>query len=291
MAGSRHDGEHLDALYSSPPPWDIGRPQPAFLALAGAGAIRGRVLDVGCGTGEHVLMAAGLGLDATGVDLAASALHDAERKAHDQARTARFLLRDARDLAGFGESFDTVLDCGLFHVLDDHERAAYVDGLRAVLVPGGRYLMLCVSDEDAGWRHRVRRDEIAAAFADGWRVDSVEPAVIDVTTDPDGIRAWLVTATRTVKSEARVPTPRGERYARQLCDHAANMNCTAEWTAPQGVIEFPDAMGTCRLTAEPGHLVLTVEATESAYLARIRQIIGRDIERFGGRDGLRVAWS
>jgi 2-polyprenyl-3-methyl-5-hydroxy-6-metoxy-1,4-benzoquinol methylase len=70
-------------LYASLPPWDIGRPQPAFLALADAGAIRGRVLDVGCETGEHVLMAAGLGLDATGVDLASNALHTAKQKARN----------------------------------------------------------------------------------------------------------------------------------------------------------------------------------------------------------------
>jgi 2-polyprenyl-3-methyl-5-hydroxy-6-metoxy-1,4-benzoquinol methylase len=99
-------------LYTSQPPWDIGRPQPAFLALADAGAIRGRVLDVGCGTGEHVLMCAGLGLDATGVDLASAALHAAKEKARDRGRTARFLLQDARHLADLGESFDTVLDCG-----------------------------------------------------------------------------------------------------------------------------------------------------------------------------------
>jgi|tagenome__1003787_1003787.scaffolds.fasta_scaffold20926088_2 hypothetical protein len=288
MAGSPHDA---DDLYSSPPPWDLGRPQPAFLALAEAGAIRGRVLDLGCGTGEHVLMAAGLGLEATGVDLAATALRTAERKAHDRARTARFLRRDARDLAGLGESFDTVLDCGLFHVLDDRERAAYVDGLRAVLVPGGRYFMLCVSDEqpDAGWLHRVRREEITAAFADGWRI-RLEPATIEVTTDPDGIRAWLVHATRTARSTTRVATPRAERYARQLCDHAAHMACVAEWTPPEGLIGFPDGMGTCRLTAEPGHLVLTVETADPANLAPMRRIIGRDVERFGGRDGLRVEW-
>src|ERR1039458_5240791 len=53
--------EHFDASYAGTPPWDIGRPQPAFLALAEAGTIRGRVLDVGCGTGEHALMAASMG--------------------------------------------------------------------------------------------------------------------------------------------------------------------------------------------------------------------------------------
>jgi SAM-dependent methyltransferase len=56
-------------LYTTAPPWDIGRPQPAFAGLARAGAIRGRVLDAGCGTGEHALMAAGSGQDATGIDI------------------------------------------------------------------------------------------------------------------------------------------------------------------------------------------------------------------------------
>src|ERR1035437_576793 len=60
--------EDFDGFYAGTPPWDIGRPQPAFLSLAEAGAIRGRVLDVGCGTGEHTLMAAGMGLEATGID-------------------------------------------------------------------------------------------------------------------------------------------------------------------------------------------------------------------------------
>jgi hypothetical protein len=45
--------EDFDLLYEQRPPWEIGRPQPALLALAEAGAIHGRVLDMGCGTGEH----------------------------------------------------------------------------------------------------------------------------------------------------------------------------------------------------------------------------------------------
>ncbi|MDQ2882324.1 MAG: class I SAM-dependent methyltransferase [Actinomycetota bacterium] len=189
-----------DDLYTSPPPWDIGRPQPAFLALADAGAIRGRVLDVGCGTGEHVLLSVGLGLDATGVDLASAALHTATEKARDRGHAARFLLQDARKLADLGESFDTVLDCGLFHIFTDDDRAAFVNSLRSVVAPGGRYFMLCFSDQQPGdsWPRvrRVTRDEITASFAEGWRVDSIESATIDITTDPDGIRAWLVAVTR-----------------------------------------------------------------------------------------------
>ena len=60
--------EDFDALYERGcPPWDIGRPQRAFLRLAEDGAFRGRMLDVGCGTGEHALLAASMGLEATGV--------------------------------------------------------------------------------------------------------------------------------------------------------------------------------------------------------------------------------
>jgi hypothetical protein len=33
-------------------------------------------------------------------------------------------------------------------------------------------------------------------IADRWHVDSIEPATLDITTSPDGIRAWLTTITR-----------------------------------------------------------------------------------------------
>src|SRR5579859_972890 len=127
-----------DDLYASRPPWDIGHPQPAFRALADAGALVGRVLDVGCGTGEHALMAASLGLDASGVDLASNALRAAEDKALERGLTVRFLRHDARKLADLDQTFETVLDCGLFHIFGDADRVEYVESLRSVLAPGGR---------------------------------------------------------------------------------------------------------------------------------------------------------
>src|ERR1700678_3420795 len=76
----------------STPPWDIGHPQPAFVTLARSGAVVGRVLDIGCGTGEHALMAAELGLDATGIDVATRAILLAEQKAKSRKLAARFLV-------------------------------------------------------------------------------------------------------------------------------------------------------------------------------------------------------
>jgi SAM-dependent methyltransferase len=197
--------EDFDALYEGRPPWDIGRPQPAFRALAEAEAIRGRVLDVGCGTGEHALLAAGLGLEATGVDVAAAAIAAARAKASERGLRARFLVWNALELAALDERFDTVLDSGLFHVLEDDDRRAYVASLAAATRVGGRCHVLCFSDRQPGalGPRRVTEDELRTAFARGWRVDAIEPATIESRSDRYPVQAWLATITR-VDAAARM---------------------------------------------------------------------------------------
>jgi SAM-dependent methyltransferase len=188
----------FDEIYANGnPAWDIGRAQPAFESLAQAGGLVGRVLDVGCGTGEHALLAASRGFEAVGIDMSVRAIEGAKTKAMERGLKARFVVADALRLGDLGEQFETVLDCGLFHVLDDDERARYVSSLSEVVLPGGRFHMLCFSDRQPGdWGpRRVTKDEIQSAFAVGWDVESIEAAVIDITWNPDGALAWQVTAT------------------------------------------------------------------------------------------------
>jgi SAM-dependent methyltransferase len=186
-------------MYTRRPPWEIGAPQPALLALADGGALCGRVLDIGCGTGQHTLMAAAGGLDATGIDRAADALAVAKRNARVRRLTARFIQHDALQLAEMGEVFDTAVDSLFLHALTPSDRSRYLDGLHAVLRPGGRLFTLCYSDRHTTEPippHLMSHDDIESCFADGWSVDSIQASTILSTVHADGVAAWLAACTR-----------------------------------------------------------------------------------------------
>src|SRR5262245_6278864 len=105
MAGQPWDASYRDG----PPPWDIGRPQPAVVRLASQGGFAGVVLDAGCGTGENALLVASLGLSVLGVDVAETALAIARQKARDLGMEVEFTAADALRLARLGRRFETVL--------------------------------------------------------------------------------------------------------------------------------------------------------------------------------------
>lgn len=191
--------DEFESLYAGTPPWDIGRPQRAFLDLADSGRLRGKVLDVGCGTGEQALLAASGALETTGIDLAPSAIKKAKHKAEERNLTVRFVVGNAMRLSDeLGDTYDTLLDCGLFHVFSDEDRAVFVEGLTEATNPGGVYHLLCFSELQPGdWGpRRVTRDEIRRSFATGWEVDSIEPSVLEMTISPQGAKAWLASMTR-----------------------------------------------------------------------------------------------
>jgi SAM-dependent methyltransferase len=184
--------------YRGSPPWDIGHPQAEFVRLAEEGAIKGRVLDVGCGTGENAMLFAGLGLEVWGVDAAPLAIEKAKRKATDRGARVAFEVRDALRLGEVQEKFDTITDSGLFHVFPDRQRVIFAQGLHSALITGGTYFMLCFSDEEpTGWGgpRRVSKEEIRTTFREGWRVDWIRAARFESKFHDDGGRAWLSSIT------------------------------------------------------------------------------------------------
>ena len=196
-----------DASYtaSKPAPWDIGRPQPAFVRLVEGGLLSGRLLDAGCGTGEQTLLAASHGADAMGIDVSVRAIELARGKAAERGLTARFEVADALRLGDLGLMFDVVLDSGVFHVFDDKDRVKYVASLASVLRDGGYCHLLCFSDRQPGTLgpRRVRQDELRAAFSDGWRIVSIEAATFELNESGLGIslaQAWLADIQRVTQA-------------------------------------------------------------------------------------------
>jgi 2-polyprenyl-3-methyl-5-hydroxy-6-metoxy-1,4-benzoquinol methylase len=93
--------------YKTVPPWDVGRPQPAFVELVRAGELgKHKVLDVGCGTGENALYLASNGFSVSGVDLSDRAIAAARAKAVERRLNIDFRTGNALSL----EFKDSVFD-------------------------------------------------------------------------------------------------------------------------------------------------------------------------------------
>ncbi|HEY5397876.1 MAG TPA: class I SAM-dependent methyltransferase [Trebonia sp.] len=194
-------GRPWDASYTDgPAPWDIGHPQPAVARLAAAGAFTGSVLDAGCGLGENTMLIATLGLPVLGVDVAETALAMAREKAAARGIAAEFSWADGLRLDRLQGTFDTVLDCALFHSFDGDERPEYVASLTTVTEPGATLYLLCFSDVGPNTGpHPVSRDELATPFGpgSGWDVAAIEADRLQTRFhDADGAPAWLATITR-----------------------------------------------------------------------------------------------
>jgi SAM-dependent methyltransferase len=210
------DGRDWDDSYAGPPPpWDIGRPQPAFVRLAEAGALTGALLDAGCGTGEHTILAARHHCSALGIDVSQRAIEAARRKAAECGADATFEVVDALRIHELGLAFDTIVDSGLFHVFDDDARTRYVMAVNTVLRPGGHLHLMCFSDRQPGsWGpRRVSENELRAAFGTGWRIVSLVRDRFDVNpgVGTPAAEAWLADVVRVEPDERPFPPSSNER--------------------------------------------------------------------------------
>jgi SAM-dependent methyltransferase len=197
------DRATFENLYAGKAPWDIGKPQQPFVAIADR--VRSPVLDAGCGTGDTALFFAAHGHRVVGIDFLEEPIRRARAKAAERGVTADFFVKDALTLGDSGERFASVIDSGLFHVFADDDRRRYVGELAKVVEPGGRLFLMCFSDEEPAGPgpRRVSRQELYDAFADGWEVESIQPVRIEVNPEftampfsEGGPKAWFAVIQR-----------------------------------------------------------------------------------------------
>jgi SAM-dependent methyltransferase len=196
---SSADVEQWDEKYRrpEPPPWEIDGPQPVVVELAASGQLRGRVLDVGCGSGENAIVVAQHGARVLGIDLSPRAIEQASEKARAKGVAVRFQIADALRLDRLDEVFEAVIDSGTFQAFfNDDMRSLYASSLANVVRPGGVVYLTCVSDRDESDRgpRRVTEAEIRSTFARGWVVEELRECVRQRRVGP--FKAWLATIRR-----------------------------------------------------------------------------------------------
>lgn len=164
--------EGFTEIYTGNPPWDIGKPQAPFIAVADQ--IEGPVLDAGCGTGNTSVFLASRGLAVTGIDFVEEAIRQAREKARQRGLQIGFEVKDAMTLPAWDRRFASVIDSGLYHIYEVANRRAYIRGLAHVLQSGGRLYLLSFTDDEPSAQGGVSKDDLSADFADGWKIESIE---------------------------------------------------------------------------------------------------------------------
>lgn len=102
----------------------------------------GRLIDLGCGAGRHVLHFARRGFDVTGLDLSEHMLAIASEKIRQAGLTAEFIHCDMRDLSDLQDGrydYATCMFSTLGMVRGSAVRRGIVEQVHRMLKPGGRF--------------------------------------------------------------------------------------------------------------------------------------------------------
>ena len=121
-------------------PERIRREEP-FLRLVLENGPNGRVLDLGCGTGEHALFLASLGFDVTGVDRSAAQIEEARRSGEGRASFVEGELVEIGALVPEGFGGAICLGNTLPHLSNPEELHRFLSGLASRLASGAPFLV------------------------------------------------------------------------------------------------------------------------------------------------------
>jgi len=153
----RDEQMRMDEVYKnmSPEevPWNMETPPEPLVELVDSGKVQPcKAIDLGCGAGNYAVYLAERGFEVTGVDFSQTAIKIARESASRKGVKCNFFVADVIDeLDSVNQTWDFVYGWGLLHHILPEQRQKYVENVRRILNPSGRYLSVCFSQEDTGF--------------------------------------------------------------------------------------------------------------------------------------------
>jgi 2-polyprenyl-3-methyl-5-hydroxy-6-metoxy-1,4-benzoquinol methylase len=176
-------------------PWDTGRPDSHLMRLVtGWPKFKGKVLEVGCGTGSNAVWLAEQGLRVTGMDISSKAIKLAKQRAKDKGVKCHFLAEDFLNRQLEGRQFALLIDRACFHVMGDNERRKlFVQQAAACLEPGGLWFCMAGNSDQINEGEgppRLSATQICTAVEPAFEILRLESCQFDSSLSLS-MRFWL----------------------------------------------------------------------------------------------------
>jgi GMP synthase-like glutamine amidotransferase len=152
--------------------------------------------------------------------------------------------------------------------------------------------------------------ELGSAMLDGWLRNGGDRLAVEFGLDPgrlleqtrerdeegrrrahrlvDAFLDRVAARPAALSARADVATDTPARYAKQLVSHLGR-KLAFTTDGPTSTARLGD--GTARIVVGDGVLTLLAEAPDSEDLERVKDVLGRHLERFGARNELAVTWT
>jgi len=150
----RRDQMLIDAVYKNMSleeiPWNMETPPALLVQLVDSGKVQPcKAVDLGCGAGNYAVYLASRGFEVTGVDFSPTAIRIAAENAGTKGVKCNFFVADVVDeFPKANQTWDFAYDWGLLHHIFPVKRRKYVENVRRMLNPKGKYLSVCFSEKD-----------------------------------------------------------------------------------------------------------------------------------------------
>ena len=153
----RQNQTRIDDLYKNTPleeiPWNMETPPELLVELVDSGKVHPcKAVDLGCGAGNHAIYLAGRGFEVTGIDFSPTAIRIAKENAEKKGVKCNFFVADVIDgLDKINQTWDFAYDWSLLHHISPKRRRKYLENVRRILNPKGKFLSVSFSEKDTSF--------------------------------------------------------------------------------------------------------------------------------------------